>query len=181
MQKGTIRLCYRKVIDVNSTKPWDKLVFEDTYNEFRMQSQLYNQDKKYASFSDLITHVPAAEKLHFLVSAAVIGYLQQLQGRVPDLVNNLGRLFLPFKNFRFEIINSDLKDRSKHQVAINFFTEHLVWHDTINNQLLLSIPGHTENGEILTELFTLPPFVSIYSLKIPEQHGTTEQGENIPG
>ncbi|MDT9071350.1 hypothetical protein, partial [Escherichia coli] len=84
-----------------------------------------NQDKKYFSFSDIITHVPAAEKLHFLVSAAVIGYLQQLQGRVPDLVNNLGRLFLPFKNFRFEIINSDIKDRSKHQVAINFFTEPL--------------------------------------------------------
>jgi hypothetical protein len=100
---------------------------------------------------------------------------------VPDLLNSLGRLFLPFKNFRFEIINSDVKDKTKHQVAVNFFTDHLVWHDTINNQLLVSIPGNTENGEILTELFTLPPFVSIYSLKTPEQHGTTEQGKDIPG
>ena len=176
-----IRLCYRKVIDINSTKPWDKLVFEDTYKEFLMQSQLYNQEKKYFSFSDIITHVPAAEKLHFLVSAAVIGYLQQLHGKVPDLLNNLGRLFLPFKNFRFEIINSNIKDKTKHQVGLNFFTDHLVWHDTINNQLLLSIPGNTENGELLTELFTLPPFVSIYSIKIPEQNGTTEQGEDLPG
>jgi hypothetical protein len=176
-----IRLCYRKVIDINSTKPWDKLVFEDTYKEFLMQAQLYNQEKKYTSFSDIITHVPAAEKLHFLVSAAVIGYLQQLHGKVPDLLNNLGRLFLPFKNFRFEIINSDIKDRTKHQVGLNFFTDHLVWHDTINNQLLLSIPGNTENGELLTELFTLPPFVSIYSIKLPEQNGTTEQGKDLPG
>jgi hypothetical protein len=74
MYKGIIRLCYRKVIDVNSVKPWDKLVFNDTYSEFLLQSQFYNQKKKYTSFSDLITHVPAAEKLHFLVSAAVIGY-----------------------------------------------------------------------------------------------------------
>jgi hypothetical protein len=181
MQKGTIRLCYRKVIDAQSAKPWEKLVFEDSYAEFLMQSQLYNHEKKYSTFSDIITHVPAAERLHFLVSAAVIGYLQQLQGRVPDLVNNLGRLFLPFNNYRFEIINSDINDRTKHRVAINFYTDHLVWHDTINNQLLLSVPGNTENGEVLTELFTLPPFVSIYSLKSPVQNGTTEQRKDLPG
>jgi hypothetical protein len=176
MQKGTIRLCYRKVIDAQSSKAWEKLVFEDTYTEFLLQSQLYNHEKKYSTFSDLITHVPAAERLHFLVSAAVIGYLQQLQGKVPDLTNNLGRLFLPFNNYRFEIINSAIKDRSKHQVAISFFSNHLVWHDTIDNQLLISIPGNTENGETLTELFTLPPFVSIYSLKTSGQYGTAEQG-----
>ena len=181
MEKGIIRLCYRKVIDIHSVKPWDKFVFDDTYTEFLMQSQLYNQEKKYTSFSDILTHAPAAEKLHFLVSAAVIGYLQQLHGKVPDQLNSLGRLFLPFNQYRFEIINSDVKDKTKHQVAINFFTDHLVWHDTINNQLLVSIPGNIENGEILTELFTLPPFVSIYSLKTPGQHGTTEQGEDIPG
>jgi hypothetical protein len=181
MYKGMIRLCYRKVIDVHSVKPWDKLVFDDTYTEFLLQSQFYNQEKKYRSFSDLITHVPAAEKLHFLVSAAVIGYLQQLQGKVPDLLNSLGRLFLPFNNYRFEIINSDIKDKTKHQVAINFITNHLVWHETINDQLLLSIPGNMENGEQLTELFTLPLFVSIYSIKPIVPYGTTEQGENIPG
>src|ERR1044072_1063498 len=94
---------YRKRIDVQSTKPWEKLVFEDSYTEFLMQSQLYNHEKKFSAFSDIITHMPAAESLHFLVSSAVIGYLQQLKGMVPDLVNNLGRLFLPFNNYRFEI------------------------------------------------------------------------------
>lgn len=181
MCKGIIRLCYRKVIDTHSVKPWDKLVFEDTYTEYLLQSQLYNQQKRYTSFSDLKTHVPAAEKLHFLVSAAVIGYLQQLQGKVPDLVNNLGRLFLPFNNYRFELINSDIKDKTKHRVAINFFTDHLHWLNTIHNQLLLSIPGNIENGELLTDLFTLPPFVSIYSIKPAAPNGTTEQGKDLPG
>ena len=180
MKTYLIRLCYRKVIDVRSTRAWDKLVFEDTYGEFLLQSQLYNQGKNYTSFSNLVTHVPAAEKLHFLVSAAVIGYLQQLQGKVPDLVNNLDRLFLPFNNYRFEIINSDIRDKTKHQVAIHFFTDHLIWHDTISNQLLLSIPGNMENGELLTELFTIPPFVNIYSIKPATPHGTTEQGKDLP-
>lgn len=169
-----IRLCYRKIIDVDSKGAWETLVFNDTYTEFLLQSQLYNQQKKYTSFSELMQHVPGVDKLHFLVSAAVIGYLQQLQGKVPDLLNSLGKLFLPFNNYRFELINSDVKDRSKHQVAINFYTDHLVWLDTIHNQLLLSVPGNMENGELLTELFALPPFVSIYSIKPIVANGTTE-------
>jgi hypothetical protein len=164
-QQRTIRLCYRKIIDTASLKLWDKYVFEDTYTEFLLQAQLYNQEKKYTSFVELIHNVPGSEKLHFLVSAAAIGYLKQLNGIMPDIVNALGRLFLPFNNYRFEIINSDTKDKTKHQIAVSFYTEPLTWHDTIGNQLMVSIPGKTENGETLTELLTMQPFLSIYSLR----------------
>ncbi|MEI6946962.1 hypothetical protein V9K67_07140 [Paraflavisolibacter sp. H34] len=164
MQKAIIRLCYRKVIDAAAKTAWEKYVFEDTYTEFRLQAQYFNQEKKYTSFSELVSQVPGADKLHFLVSAAVTGYLRQLNGMVPGVLNVLGRQFLPFRNFRFEIINSDLRDKSKHQVAINFYSEPLVWHDTINDQLLVSIPDKKEDGETLTELFSLQPFLSIYSL-----------------
>lgn len=165
MQKGTIRLCYRKIIDVASANPWDKLVFEDTYTEFRMQVQFYNSEKKYALFSELLYNVPGADKLHFLVSAALIPYLKQLNGKVPDILNNPGKTFLPFNKYRFEIIESHVTDRSKHRVAVNFYSDGLTWHDTIGNQLLVSIPGQTEAGETLTELVSLQPFLSIYSLK----------------
>jgi hypothetical protein len=168
MNKRTIKLCYRKVIDSTSQKQWDKLLFEDSYREFLMQAQFYNQEKKYSAFSDIINNVPGAEKLHFLVSSSVIGYLKQLNGIVPDVLNSLGKHFLPFKNYRFEIINSDIKDKSKHQVAINFFSEPLTWHDTIGNQLLISLNEKDENAEYLTELFLMQPFLSIYSLKEDE-------------
>lgn len=163
--KGVIRLCYRKIIDINSVKPWDKLVFADSYMEFLMQAQLYNQDKKYHTFAELITNVPGADRLHFLVSASVYGYLQQLDSKMPDITNALGRQFLTFKHFRFEIVNSHIQDKTQHQVALNFFSELLEWRDTIGHQLLLSVPGNTENGEQQTELFTIPPFVSICSLQ----------------
>ena len=65
MAKGIIRFCYRKVIDASSGKQWDKNVFESSYKEFRMQSQFYNQEKKYNTFSELIGNVPSSEKLHF--------------------------------------------------------------------------------------------------------------------
>ena len=160
-----IRLCYRKVIDSSSAKPWEQTVFNETYREFVMQAQFYNQEKKYASFGELLQQVPGSEKLHYLVSTAAIGYIRQLEGKVPDIVNNLGRLFLPFENFRFEIINSHIRDSGKHQVAINFYTDQLVWHTTVGNQLLISVPGKKENDETLTDMFTIQPFLSIYSMQ----------------
>ena len=165
MNNRVIKLCYRKIIDSTASKQWDKLVFEDSYKEFLMQAQLYNQGKKYSTFSEIVNNVPGSEKLHFLVSSSVIGYLKQLNGTVPDIMNSLGKHFLSFKNYKFEIINSDIKDKLKHQVAINFFSEPLDWLDTIGNQLLVSDGKKNESGEYMTELFSLQSFLSIYSLR----------------
>jgi hypothetical protein len=160
-----IRLLYRKIIDASSQSAWEKLVFNDSYTEFLMQAQLYNQEKKYSTFGELIAYVPNAEKLHFLVSGSVVGYLKQLNRKVPDILNNSGKFFLPFSNYKFEIINSDIKDKSKHQVAVNFMSEPLTWYDTIGNQLLVALDTTPVNDEILTEQFAMQPFLSIYSLK----------------
>ena len=166
MAKKIIRLCYRKVIDASSQKTWDKYVFDSTYTEFLMQSQYYNQEKKYSSFGELIQNVPGAEKLHFLVSAAIVGYLKQLDGVMPDILNNLGKHFLQFTGYRFEIINSDIKNKTGHQVAINFFSEPLAWHDTAGGYLLVSpLNGEKNEDGILTDLVQLQSFLSIYSLK----------------
>jgi hypothetical protein len=166
MTNKIIRLCYRKIIDASSQQVWDKYVFESTYAEFLLQSQFYNQEKKYTSFSELLLNVKGSEKLHFLVSAAVTGYLQQLGDKVPDVLNNLGKHFLVFKNYQFEIINSDIKNKSRHQIAVNFYSEPLLWRDTIGNYLLISSAQEEKNNDgILTNLVQLQPFLSIYSLK----------------
>ncbi len=166
MEQRIIRFCYRKIIDSSSQKIWDKYVFDSTYTEFLLQAQFYNQQKKYTTFGELIQHVPNAEKLHFLVSASITGYLRQLNETVPDIVNNLGRQFLSFKNYNFEIINSDIKNKNDHQVAINFFSEPLLWHDTIGDYLLVSDSKKdiNENGRN-TDMVKMQPFLSIYSLK----------------
>jgi hypothetical protein len=162
--KNTIVFCYRKIVDAASEKKWDQYVFESSYQEFRMQAQLYNQEKKYSSFSDLIQHVPAAEKLHFLVSGAITGYLAQLNNRVPDITDNLGRTFLSFTNYRFEIIQSNISDKAAHRVAINFFSDPMTWHDTIGQYMLVSstTTGDT-TGPVLTNLVPVQPFLGIHS------------------
>lgn len=165
-----ITLAYRKLIDANSTKPWDKLVFADSYREFRMQAQLYNQQGQYRTFGELLHYVPGADKLHFLVGGSLGGYVQQLGGLVPDIVNNVGRYFLKISRYQFELINSDLHDQSRHQVAINFYAEPLLWHDTIAPYLLVSeaaAPAEA-SSEVLTHLFQLQPYLTIHALRPAE-------------
>lgn len=169
MAKQIITLCYRKIINIQTTKPWEELVFNATYTEFLMQVQNYNQQKLYQTFAQLTQHVPAAAKLHFLVSSACIGYLQQLNEKIPDIYNVLGQQCLTFSSFKFEIINSDINNKAAHQVAINFYTGLLNWHDTIGNHLLISNPMDeaTEASEaVLTDLLQLVPFLSVHSLNL---------------
>jgi len=165
-ERKIIRFCYRKIITASSEKEWDKLVWESTYMEFLMQAQYYNRQKKYNTFAELLINVPGAEKLHFLVSAAVTGYVNQLNGIVPDVLDNLGRRFLKFTGFRFEIINSDLRDKTAHQVAVNFFSTPQVLYNTIGNYLLIAEASGSETEDsVLTNLLELKPFLSIYSIK----------------
>jgi len=162
-----ITLAYRKLIDANSLRPWDKLVWDDSYRELRMQAQRYNPQGQYRTFGELLHHVPGAEQLHFLVGGSVVGYVQQLGGTVPDIVNNVGRYFLKFTRYQFELINSDLHDPGRHQVAINFYAEPLLWHDTIAPYLLVSDPAAPAeaSGEVLTHLFQLQPYLTIHALR----------------
>jgi hypothetical protein len=165
MSKKVITLCYRKIIDATNVSPWDKFIHEDSFAEFKMQAQFYNQEQRFTTFAEMLVNTPEAEKLHFLVSAAVTGYLRQLNGIIPDILDNLGRRFLTFENFKFEIINSDINEPEKHKVAINFFSKPLVWHHTIVNLLLVSQFKETDEDEVFTNLFQLQPFVSIHSIK----------------
>ncbi|MBZ4191425.1 hypothetical protein [Niabella beijingensis] len=162
-----VRICYRKIIDVQTRGAWEQLVFEATYAEFLMQAQYFNRENKYTSYAQLKQEVRNADKLDFLVSTAITGYMQQLQHKIPDITNTLGLQFLPFSDYRFELLSSGITDKTRHRIAISFYSDWMRWLDTIGDRMLLSYPGHEQ--EQLTELFSLPPFVSIYSIK-PDQY-----------
>lgn len=166
MQRRIIRICYKKVIDVNAQPGWEKLLWENTWQELFMQQQFYNSEKKHQTFASLINDVPAAEKLHFLASTAAVGYLRQLNGFIPDVYNNRGHRFLTFSDFKFEIIDSDFTDKTKHRVAISFFSDGFVWHETVADYMLLSAVAaeQTKDG-VFTHMLRMQPYLDIYSLK----------------
>ncbi|GAB4052631.1 hypothetical protein [Spirosoma litoris] len=167
MSKGIIRLSYRKIIDVTSQKPWDKFVFEDTYMEFYMQAQYYNQEAKYSTFQELLDHVPNADKLHQLTSRAAIGYIRQLNQIIPDIANSSGKLCLPFTQFKFEIIQSHVQTKDAHRIAIVFYSEPLTWIDTVHDRLLIAYGDQREalqaGSDVETHFVALQPYLSISS------------------
>ncbi|MFT3675967.1 MAG: hypothetical protein QM781_08730 [Chitinophagaceae bacterium] len=166
----TISFIYKKIITAQSEGVWEKMIFADSYREFCMQGQLFSNEGQYMSFAQMQAALPRASQLHHLVSTSVIGYLRQLQGVIPDLRDSVGQLFLPFDQYRFEIMASHLQQQSQHQVAIFFYSLSQRWHDTIGDSLLLSADGvEADNDHYQTHLFTLPPHTGIYSLQTDQE------------
>lgn len=163
----TIRFRYRKILDNNSKNNWDRMVWEDSFMEFKMQFQLFDQENKYFSFGALLRENPTAERLHFLVGGSVIGYIEQLGGIMPDIIDNISLHFMQIQECRFEIINSDRRNIEKHQVAFNFFSPNMLWHDTIGgDKLLVSDLGQNElTNSYDSHLFSLRPYLTIDQIK----------------
>lgn len=175
MQKGIIKLGYRKIIDAAARKAWDQYVFNDTHLEFYMQAQRLDPEGKFPTFRLLQEKVAGADQLHYLTSTAAIGYIRQLNDLIPDVANRFGKLCLPFRNFRFEIIDSHIQDKSQHKIAIWFYSDPLTWIETVENNLVIAygikVDELAAGIELETDLIPLSPFLSIthfsHSGKLP--------------
>lgn len=175
-----IQLAFRQIIHTESTAQWERHVFEDSYYELLMQFQLFDQEKKYTTFTSLLANRPEAEKMHFLVSAAVTGHIAPL-GKIPRLENTLGQTFLPFNQYRFEIIESDISHKKSHRVAVIFYSNSLVLHEVISDHLLISPASDDNNtGKKIapTELVKLQTGLSIYSIQY-HQYATSVTGNHF--
>ena len=168
--KGFIKFCYTKVIDADSSGIWEKHVFENTYKEFFMQAQQFDQQKKYTTFQEILKNVPKADGMHYLVSTAAIGYIRQLNGRIPEAFSTTGKPCVPFKNFKFEILQSHVQDKRQHKVAVYFYSDELIWIDTIDRCLLFTSGDQIEllqkGNAVETEMLTVPPNLGICSFRL---------------
>ncbi len=165
MQLKRVRFCYRKIIRNTDASGWERLVWESSLAEYRIQLQLYDTRKQFTLFSELLNANPSANQLHFLVCSAITGYLKQLNEKIPDIQDVLGIRFMKFSNYRFEIIESSRSDPSMHCVAVSFFSIAYDWLETIGDKLLLSTPPEVTTASRETRLFQMPPFTSIFSIE----------------
>lgn len=173
----TIRLQYRKRIDARTVSSWDKWLWEDTHKEYKLQVQNFDPGGKYPVFSELLRQEPKAGKLHFLVSAAARGYLQQLNGTIPDIRNTVGNSILPFSQFKFEILQTHTQNIQEHQVAIDFYSEPVTWLETIGSHLLICLQEGEQ--ESMTHLVPLQPGLNIYSILKNDSHDGDHKGPDI--
>jgi len=165
MQFSKIRMAFRLLIDSSATVTWQKYVFEDTYREYLMQQQLYTTpENPKPTFRELLHENEKAEKLHFLIGIAAEPYIRQLKGNIYELPDALGNSYLPFVNYKLDIVNTDSNDQSRHKIGITFYTPLLVLVDIVNNQYLLSKDTDvTTHWEILS--FPMHPNLAICYLE----------------
>lgn len=165
-QPAQITLSFRQVIDAASTEDLEKKIFEDSYVEFLMQSQAYNPDKQFRTFTELKAHNPKSNSLHYKVGFAVGLYLQELGNRIPGVTDCLGSKELPFELYHLELIESDIEDRSQHRVAVNYITPPFTLLHIIGDRLLLVSPEQTGQPDTYdTFMVALQPQLAITSYK----------------
>ena len=156
-----VRLAYRTIIDCKSNTNWDKYIFEDTYKEYLIQSQIFNnKENPVNTFRELLSVNEKAKQLHYLTGLAAEHYVQQLNGVYYRVTDVLGKHFFEFTNFELDIVNTDIHDISKHKVGITFYSPLYLLISNLNNQYLLSAEiDKTNNFKTLT--FNMQPQLSI--------------------
>lgn len=137
MQPALIKLVYRQVIDASSGTAFENTVFNDSYEEFLLQSQAYNQQNSFTSFEQMVANNPKANSLHYKVGFSIGLYVKGLNGRVNGLQDSFNK-YIPFISHQFEIIASDISNKTLHKVALLYQTDTLTLIDYIGNNLLLA-------------------------------------------
>jgi hypothetical protein len=170
MNKALIKLAYKQVIDSSSTGDFERNVFNATYQEFLLKSQAYNLERKFKTFSELKANDGRANSLHYKLSFAIGNFINRLNNKIPVLTDNAGNS-LAFDVPKFELMESDITDKSKHQVAINYCTGTLTLLDIIGEYMILAI-GDVANDDN-AESFTLkmqPGLSVIFYKELINQH-----------
>jgi hypothetical protein len=138
MSKPLIKLAYRQIIDATSTGIFEENVFNDSYSEFVMQSQVYNGDDTCTTWQELLQHNPKAASLHYKVGFAIGLYVGELNNRIPKLEDMRGRCNIPFARYEFEILDSNIRQPAAHRVAIHYITDPLILVFLAGDHLILS-------------------------------------------
>lgn len=158
--KAKIKLAFRIVIDRNSILAWDRYIFEDTYFEYKIQHQVFDDpENPVKNYWELLAKNPNSEKIPFLLSTAVVNYVSQLNGEIKSLPDVLGSTFFPIEHFKLDLISSNVEDPSKHKLGLTFYTPELLLIDIIDNKYLLSRNLSGETFE--TYMFGFHPQVAI--------------------
>lgn len=167
MNKAIIRISYRQVISAQTTSEFEKDVWEESYQEFLMQSQTYYNGGSLTDFTSMREQNPKANSLHYKTGFSVGLFIKGLKNKIPGLYDTMNRN-LNFTDHRFEIIESDTQNKSRHEVAIYYTTERFILQDVMGEYLLVAPIGRENYTGEECFLVKLQPNLSISSYQLVE-------------
>jgi len=122
-------------------------VFQDSYQEFLIQIQTYNQENQFTTWQQLRTAIPKSDvTLQYKVGFAIGLYVRQLRGKIPGLWDSMDKTNLAFAEHRFELLDSDITDPSAHRAALSYLTEPFKPLGTVGTFLMLQADELTPLG-----------------------------------
>jgi hypothetical protein len=163
MAKAFIKLAYRQTIDAGAATDFEKNVWHFSYEEYKLKSQAYNLDNTINRFSQLKEKDGRANSLHYKSGFAVGSFVENLKGKIPSLQDALGQS-IHFDSWQFEVIESDITDKTLHKIAIVYTTSFFTIHQVIGETLLLSKEKNPEHGQYQNDetfMIALQPGLSI--------------------
>lgn len=163
-----IKLAYKQIIDASAQGTFERNVFHASYQEFLLKMQAYNPDRKFKTFTELKTNDGRANSLHYKLSFAVGHFIETLNGRIPDLKDNLGNP-LKFEIPQFELIESDIDDRTKHKIAIIYTTGTLSLVNQLADFMILADGDTADKTTVDTFILKMQPNLSIISYQVDEE------------
>ena len=146
MVKSLIKISSKQIITTNSKSDFETSVFKVSYNLFLIASQEYNVEGQFTTFEEMMKNETRASSLHYKCGDAVKEIVRSLNNKIPTLYDTLGRPNITFKEYEFEIIQSDIQNIEKHMVAITYTTSELILLNTFGNYLLLSKGNNFQNS-----------------------------------
>ena len=165
METSLIKLVYKQVIDASSTGDFEQHVFNASYEEFLLKSQAYNLDGRIKTFTGLKTNDGRANSLHYKLSFVVGHFIERLNNTIPLLKDNLENS-LPFETAKFELIESDITDKSAHKVAVNYITQTLTLCSVIGEYLVLAKGKVSADEPAETFTVKMQPNLSVISYQL---------------
>lgn len=139
MEYKKIQFTYCQHINSNVTTAWEKHIFEETYNEFLIQSAVFQpEDVKLDSFKELLKHNNSAFQLNSLLTTRIVPSVELLQKNIFSVPDNLNTNYLQFVYFNVSIIQSSITDKKKHYITINYVSKPYYLIDCINNYYLIT-------------------------------------------
>ena len=154
MAKAFIKLAYRQIIDANSVGNFEKKIFHDSYAEFLLKIQNYNQENKFTKFSDIVAADGRANSLHYKCSFAILHHIETLKNKIPGLSDAAGRMSIPFEVPEFKVLESGITDKSLHKVAVIYTTGTFTLLNSFGEYLVLAEGDKSANDEAV-ETFTI--------------------------
>jgi hypothetical protein len=167
MSKALIQIACRQVINAASQGSFEQNVWNDSFSEFLIQIQTYNQGNKYRTWQELKEdNSKAAFNIPYKVGFSIGLYVKRLNKQMPHLQDALGKSSIPFASHEFEIVASDITNKQEHVVAITYITDVLTLCGCIGEHMILAEGDQTLSQEPV-ETFTLKmqPGMSIVKYK----------------